>query len=56
MNDGLNQFGATELLKRKPKLSLYPKAFSDGGLSEIEESRLQETNYSVGAKQVELCL
>lgn len=56
MNDGLKQLGATGLLKRKPKLSIFPNALADGTLSEIEKRCLQEACYSAGPGKVELCL
>ncbi len=54
MKDGLQQVGATGLLKRKPNLIIFPMAFAEGGLSEIEERCLLEVGYSAGAGEVEV--
>lgn len=54
MKDGLQQIGATGFLKRKPKLVIFPKALTEGGLSEVEERCLLEVGYSAGAGSVEV--
>ncbi|SEA59582.1 hypothetical protein [Marinobacterium iners] len=54
MKEGLAKVGATGIFKMKPKLLIYPRAMTEGGLSEIEERCLLEVGYSAGAGKVEV--
>lgn len=38
----------------RPKVQMYPKEMTEGGLSGIEERVLYELGYSVGARSVEI--
>ena len=54
MKEGLNNVGATGIFKMKPKLLIYPRVMTEGGLSEVEERCLLEVGYSAGAGKVEV--
>lgn len=54
MKEGLTNVGATGIFKMKPKLLIYPRAMTEGGLSEVEERCLLEVGYAAGAGKVEV--
>ena len=54
LKEGLAKVGATGFLKMKPKLLIYPRAMTEGGLSEVEERCLLEVGHSAGAGKVEV--
>ncbi|WP_229800805.1 hypothetical protein [Vreelandella hamiltonii] len=54
MKEGLAKVGAKGLFKRKPKLLIYPRAMTEGGLSEVEERCLLEVGHAAGAGKVEV--
>lgn len=50
----MNAFGLFRL--RKPRLRMYPKERTEGGLSEIEKRILLEVGLGAGAQKVEVFL
>ncbi len=54
MKEGLAKVGTKGLFKRKPKLLIYPRAMTEGGLSEVEERCLLEVGHAAGAGKVEV--
>ena len=52
LKGGLEEIGATGVLKLKPSIVIRPRAMLEGGLSEIEERTFQELGHAAGAKSV----